>query len=98
MSFLGGGNILGSVSLLDVASRTRVPGIGLSSRSRALTQQFLGQAQAGGSSIFSAGVSEGVDQLRSQILAIRAKVPKSLLGDKLAFSEPATGKSVDKSV
>jgi hypothetical protein len=96
MSWLGGGgSVLGNVDLLSIAARTRVPGIGISARSRALTNQFLNQTSGGANAMFSAGVAEGPAQLQQQILALRAKLPQRNFADNLLFSDPDRGSKVD---
>ena len=79
-------NVLGEnasvASVLDGARNTlAVPGIGLSSRSRALTAAFLNRTDDI-NKMFSLGLGSGatIEGLQQQILALRAKLPLTELG------------------
>lgn len=98
MSVLGGSSsVLGSVDLLSVARRARVPGIGLSASSRGYINQFLGKSASIGNALFSAGVAGDIATLQQQILALRASVPQDQLASNLAFSDSDLGNNVDTS-
>ena len=77
-SLLGGFD--NNVSLLEIGKQNAVPGIGLSSRARAITSQFLSQSRNATNIILSAGAQASIDGANTQIKALQAKLPKSAIG------------------
>lgn len=74
-----------TISLLDVGRGTRVQGIGLSSRARALTQKLLNSTSSLGNSLLSAPAeANSIENLQTKINALRATTPKSQLSRALA--------------
>lgn len=75
------GSSASATSLLDAGrSLNSNNGIGLSARARQLTNQLLSTTAAEGNALFSLAVGETstIDALRTQILALRSKIPASL--------------------
>ena len=93
-----GGSGLSPTSLLDAGRRDT--GIGLSSRARQQTQQFLSATSSGFNQIFSlSGVEFGTTEtLQQAILALRASVPESALSREVREDlnpEVEPGENVD---
>lgn len=84
-----------SVDILDIGRRAQRPnGIGLSSRSRQITREFLNSSIAGVNAIFgmsTVGMST-VENMQMQVNALRAKMPQSQIAEHLR------GKTVDEQV
>ncbi|MBN8521358.1 MAG: hypothetical protein J0L77_05615 [Alphaproteobacteria bacterium] len=80
----------GTVDLLDLAGGNS-RGIGLSSRSRAITKQFLQQSASGFNTVFSLGTSKlgSPEIIAREIQALRAKLPQGQIDPSLR------GNSVD---
>lgn len=93
----------GMTSLLEVGKSLRAPGIGLSSRARAITQQFLAESRAGTNIILSAGAQQTIDGMNQQIKALQARLPADKIGSYsarydrsgLETSASTTGGKVD---
>lgn len=71
-----------SASILE-AGRQSIRGVGLSANSRALTNEFIANTQAGFNSLMSlaAGPSLTVEGLLTQIKGLRASLPISMLSE-----------------
>jgi hypothetical protein len=69
---------------LELGKLNGAPGIGLSSRARALNASFLANTQGGINTILSAGLENAVDDARTQILALQSRLPADRVG---TFSE-----------
>ena len=82
---LSGGS---TADLLEAGRRNGAPGIGLSSRARALTKQLLNNtAGLGNALLSSAAESNTTENLQTQILAIRSSLPESSLSRGLTGEE-----------
>ena len=80
----------GGASLLEIGKQLSAPGIGLSSRARAITDQFLAQSKAGTNTILSAGAQNTIDGANTAIKRLQASLPASKVGTfagRLSFDE-----------
>ena len=102
-SILGDGGLFGGgLSILSIAKSTS--SVGLSSNARAITEQFLSQTSSYGNSMFSTGTASlSVKDLQTQILALRASMPKDALArdlqplDNTVPASKTVGTKVNKS-
>jgi hypothetical protein len=96
-SILGSGGLFGGgLSILSVARANS--SVGLSSRARAMTNDFLSKTNSYGNSMFSAGAGAAnltVEQLQTQIKALRASMPAGKVAPGLRDEsyEPVTLKT-----
>lgn len=89
---------LGTVDLLDVArSSLGNNGVGLSNRARALNKQFLQSTSANFNSVFSNTTLAytSVEDLRTQVLAVRAKLGINNDNAGSVFPDADKGTNVD---
>ncbi|MBX2833881.1 MAG: hypothetical protein KTR28_02810 [Micavibrio sp.] len=75
------GNFSGGADLLAAGKRINRSGIGMSASSRAQLDQFMNKSNATFSTLLSVGVEAGVQNLQTQILGLRAKLPASMISD-----------------
>lgn len=75
-----GGFEAGPSSLLEIGKQFAAPGIGLSARARAVTQQFLAESKGGINIILSASAQSTIDGSITQIKALQSKLPASQIG------------------
>lgn len=88
-SILDGG--IGAISLLDSGRRVNRSGIGLSSNSRAIAEQFLSKnTQYNQLLSLGVGPSLSIEGLQTQINALRSSLPESQI------SESLRGKTIDQ--
>ena len=78
-------SVAGAVSLLNIGRGNAIPGIGLSAQSRELNRQFIENGKGNANGLFSATISmnETLENLQTQVLAIRARTPTSGLARNL---------------
>ena len=75
------GHAAGGVDLLSAGKRLAPPGIGVSSAARSINQSFLNRTSEINAMLsLAAGEGTTIEGARQQILALRARLPESSLG------------------